>query len=62
MSSRICEMLSLVSKIKSSRKELPVIKDEDRQDQLAADNLIAQKRAFATKLRTESCLLAYLPC
>ena len=64
VSSRIYKMLSLVSKIRSGRKELPVIIEGDRKELRSAysEQSGITDRDLAMKFRTESCLQVYLPC
>ena len=64
VSSRIYKMLSLVSEIRSGRKELPVIMAGDRKELRSAysEQSSIIDKDLAIQLRTESCLQVYLLC
>ena len=61
MSSRIYEILSLVSKIRSQRKELPVIIEGEEVRSAFSKQSGTTEKALAIKFRTESCLQVCLP-
>ena len=64
VSLRIYKMLPLVSKIRSGRKELPIVIEGDREETRSAysEQSGITYKDLAIKFRTESCLQVHLPC